>query len=147
MSKIGIDEYDPEAGMSDSDWIKEKADQEDGCQVSVGGLTGSLSDAEMVRAAAEQCMGWTEYDKEGYPWWADQNGPRTPRLWDPLTSDSECWQLVDKLIADGRIRGVALWFGCNLWEALLYPLKKPSVAPSRLRALVIACLRACGVKA
>ena len=30
MSKIGIDEYDPEAGMSDSDWIKEKADQEDG---------------------------------------------------------------------------------------------------------------------
>lgn len=147
--------------QNDTDWIKNKAQQEDGCNVSVGGLVGDLSKAEMIRSAAEKVMGWT---RNGEFWESDEEDEFgygyiqqiAVSLWDPFANETDCGMLVDKLISQPVLPGCSAWrfrlqyysdWRVLIWRVGLAGTESYGVNDAnRLFAIVRACLRTVGVE-
>lgn len=110
-----------------------------------------MTDAEMVRLAAEKVMGWEA--KESWTtvmiW---QPVGINCLHWNPLTSDADCWMLVEKLQEQGWGIRVAVHVGGYLrgTSVRIYRYEpfiqfRIEEMPDRRRAIVLACLRAVGV--
>jgi hypothetical protein len=112
--------------------------------------------AEIIRLSAERVMGWTS-------WKSPMAGPNDPddcwatgndespswrkSGWNPLTSISDAWMLVEKL------RGPANWSALHVNSAsfcMEFSMGKTGIAnchsESAPRAITYAALRACGEK-
>ncbi len=128
---------------------------------------GGLSEAEMVRLAAEKCMGWNEapcgLDVDGhfaiYPDGSLCTRERlsaTAREWNPLTIEAHCGQLVNRIIQRFSVFS-SEYDGTNepgVWTCRVGVGHRRSTqilgqcqGDNRLRTETVACLRACGVKA
>lgn len=120
-----------------------------------------MTDAELVRAAAEKVMGWK--------WQGDAEQIINPlkenefRIvpggglfchkvgwWNPLTSDADCWMLVDKLIHNGwkfeLTKSTSEWYAS--FFQMDFQVRKPAFRcdnRNRRRSIVIAALWAVGV--
>lgn len=115
----------------------------------------------MVSAAAEKVMGWNvvpfddriQYRMPNYPAYFSTRAAimiRTSpneyaRDWNPLSSDSDCFTLVDALAGEFRFR-----LGSHPWVARFSNETDGEFvagdAENRRRAIVLAALRAKGVK-
>lgn len=94
-----------------------------------------MTDAEIVRAAAERVMGW----REGKP---DSGLPysRLEGCWNPLTSDDHAFMLVDKLLGKVDIKRER-----NRHWICVIDGGDVVVSKDRRRCIVLACLKAVGV--
>lgn len=124
-----------------------------------------MTDQEMIRACAEQVMGWRAEDlgvtypdilsARGRLWWKGDPKFRWVADFNPLTSDADAFMLVDAMEAKGWSFSMGQlsmdqppplkWVvAFDKWE--LIDAEHRMIAPGRCRAIVLACLKAVGVE-
>ena len=108
-----------------------------------------MTDAELIRAAAEKVMGWTK-PTGCYCWYCNQLLVADGE-WNPLASDTDAFMLVDKLGERGwefMLKYIHMrdtnTFG---WYAQVGDYLGTGRDPHRRRAIVLAALKAVGVAA
>ena len=125
----------------------------------------AMTDTELVRLAAKRVMGWTEkipcdcVDSNGNfsPDCTCAQGWRTSRRYrefDPLTSDADCWQMVDATLPridqqDFHLEHLAANSAGDeqSWVCKFHCADETvpwDRSTDRRRAIIIACLRAVG---
>jgi hypothetical protein len=112
----------------------------------------SKTDAELVRLAAERVMGWTQKVFCDYCDHCEGHGGM-PVGWNPLTSDADCWMMVDKLTAEWCF--MLDWqqpeWSCEFHRCGLDDGDRTmsdihiATERDRRRCILLACLRAVGV--
>ncbi len=108
-----------------------------------------MTDAEIVRTAAERVMNWRVHFRNT-AWWvpvAEEKGiaehiMAIVREWNPLTSDDHAFMLVDKSLGKVDIKRER-----NRHWVCIIDGGDVVVSKDRRRCIVLACLKAVGVYA
>ena len=124
-----------------------------------------MTDAELVKAAAERVMGWKVESKRaiGIPgremwklsrpgksseyYWPDcEGGGGTGYGWNPLNNEADCWMLVDKLVPNHlTVKVEHLGPNDGRWcVSFPHSVRGYEADPDRRRAIVLAAIKATG---